>query len=262
MLPADIKKAMSFFFQPQILELMTNLKCMARIAGLGYLIIFITGFFANFFVIENIVFRGDAQRTAEAIVSQPNLFVWAIAAFMLMITVDILLAGPLYLMLKKTHQRLSEWMALLRIANGIVFLLAVAELLQIAFAIEEGAEALAQNVMVHFALFEYTWQIGLLIFGVHLFTLGALLIKSARFPAWIGFFVLAAGMGYTVDCTAFLFYDNYAAFAEVFADIVLLPAILGEFSFTLFLLIKGIRKNAHAATLHSPAQTSSYVSHS
>lgn len=240
---------------------MTNLKCIARISGLGYLVIFITGFFANFFVIENIIFRDDALRTAEAIVDQPNLFSWAIAAFMLMITVDILLAGPLYILLRSTNQRLAEWMSLLRIANGVVFMLALVELLQIAFTIEKGITTLAQSVLTHFALFEYIWQIGLLIFAMHLLMLGTLVYKSVRFPKWNGVLLIIAGIGYSVDCTAFLFYDGYAEFAGIFADIVLLPAIVGEFSFTLFLLIKGLRTKRQTLHFQSSSTPHNYATH-
>ncbi|MCB0561185.1 MAG: DUF4386 family protein, partial [Phaeodactylibacter sp.] len=42
---------------------MKSLDRIARTAGLGYLIIFITGFFANFFVLEGLVVDGDAAAT-------------------------------------------------------------------------------------------------------------------------------------------------------------------------------------------------------
>lgn len=37
----------------------------ARVAEFGYLIIFITGIFSNFFVLESLVVPGDAAATAK-----------------------------------------------------------------------------------------------------------------------------------------------------------------------------------------------------
>jgi hypothetical protein len=43
---------------------MTSLNNIAKIAGAGYLVIFISGIFANFFVLEGLVVSGDAAATA------------------------------------------------------------------------------------------------------------------------------------------------------------------------------------------------------
>ena len=47
------------------------LRKVALLGGMGYLIIFITGIFANFFILESLVEQGSAQGTAENMMSNP-----------------------------------------------------------------------------------------------------------------------------------------------------------------------------------------------
>lgn len=70
---------------------MKSLKTTARWTGLGYLIIFISGFFANFYTLKGMMADGNAQLTVQNIASQSKLFQLGVASFCIMIFVDILL---------------------------------------------------------------------------------------------------------------------------------------------------------------------------
>jgi hypothetical protein len=100
---------------------------------------------------------------------------------------------------------------------------------------------LSFQVYTQFESFQTIWMIGLVFFGLHLCLLGYLLITSWLFPSWIGILMMTAGIGYLIDSSAQALLQNYAAWSPVLEYIVLIPAVLGEFSLTIWLLVKGIR---------------------
>jgi hypothetical protein len=71
---------------------MISPKNTARIAGIGYLIIFITGIFSNFFVLESFIVPGEAATTANNIMSNALLFRVGILSFIIMVVFDVFLA--------------------------------------------------------------------------------------------------------------------------------------------------------------------------
>ncbi|MBK7895632.1 MAG: DUF4386 domain-containing protein [Anaerolineaceae bacterium] len=75
-------------------------------------------------------------------------------------------------------------------------------------------------------------------FAVSLFLLGYLVVKSELFPGFLGIMLAIAGMGYVLDSFGIFLMPQYAT---AFANIMFAPAIIAELSFTLWLLIKGIR---------------------
>ncbi len=220
---------------------MKSLKTTARWTGLGYLIIFISGFFANFYTLEGMMADGNAQLTALNIASQTNLFQLGIASFCIMIVLDILLAFPLYRLLKTTSEKCAKLSSFIRVINGLVFMVALVYLFKIIPLAENGATALEGSVLELLADFNTMWNVGLLFFGVHLLILGWLLVRSQDFPGLIGFLLQLAGLAYLADSGAQLFLPNYQDYQTLFEMLVIGGGVIGEFSLTLWLLIKGVR---------------------
>lgn len=77
------------------------------------------------------------------------------------------------------------------------------------------------------------------LFGLHLLVLGYLIFKSEYIPGFIGVLLLIAGLGYLIDSFANFLLPNYADYASIFMLIVVVPGVIGELSFTLWLLLKG-----------------------
>ncbi|MEJ2049687.1 MAG: DUF4386 domain-containing protein, partial [Calditrichota bacterium] len=93
----------------------------ARMAGFGYLIIFISGIFANFFVLQNLIVPGDAAATVGNILADQGLFRLGILSFIIMVIFDLLLAWLLYLLLKPVNQDVSLFAAWFRLVIGEIF---------------------------------------------------------------------------------------------------------------------------------------------
>ncbi|MFZ6052579.1 DUF4386 domain-containing protein [Halocola ammonii] len=231
---------------------MKNMNTTARLTGLGYLIIFLTGFFANFYTLESLVVSRDATTTALNIASNQSLYEMGVAAFTLMVLVDIILAFPLYQLLKSVNEKLARLSSALRLINGAVFAVALISLYRIALLAKGGAETLETTVMPLIQNFDAIWNLGLLFFGVHLLLLGWLIFKAINFPKIIGLFLLVAGAGYLIDSGARLYLPSYDQFKDIFEMIVVIPGVVGEFSLTLWLLIKGTdRKKVKASKTRS-----------
>ena len=237
---------------------MRSLKNIARIAGLGYLIIFSTGFFANFFVLEGLLVDGDAVATTENITNNLSQFRLGTVGFIIMIITDVLMAYPLYLLLRPTHKYLAMLSAWLRLVNGAVFAVAIFNLFGIIHLLS-GADYLRvldeshiqAQVMMLLKAFNYTWLLGLVFFGLHLLILGYLVFRSCYFPLILGPLLQIAALGYLIDSFAQFLLANYANHKGIFEMIVVIPSIVGEFSLTLWLLIKGIRKSSPGKPIHT-----------
>jgi hypothetical protein len=227
---------------------MKALKKTARLAGAGYLVIFITGFFANFFVLEGLVVEGNAQATSENILANLMQFRWGIFAFLIMVVIDVLMAGPLYILLKPVNKNLSLLSAWLRLVNGTIFGVALYSLFGILHLLS-GAEYLTAlepaeihaRVMLHLEAFNFIWLIGLVFFGLHLFLMGILILKSDYIPKIIGGLLQLAAVGYLTDSFAQFLLPDYKSVQHVFELVVLIPGVIGELSFTVWLLIKGVK---------------------
>ena len=100
--------------------------------------------------------------------------------------------------------------------------------------------------------FEFTWVAGLAAFGAHLLVLGVLLLK-ARGPRWIGWLLMAAGAAYVLDTVAHLVLADYEASANLLLVIVAVPAVIGEMSFAVWLLLVATGRRAAPAEPSEPA---------
>jgi hypothetical protein len=74
-------------------------------------------------------------------------------------------------------------------------------------------------------------------FGLHTLLLGYLVYKSGYFPSILGILLVLAALGYLTDSFGNFLFPQYA---ELFASVVIVLAVLGELSFTFWLLIKGV----------------------
>lgn len=225
---------------------MENLKTMARWTGLGYLMIFITAFFATGFVVEAMVVPGDPAATWANFKGSESLLSMAILSFVLMVLIDAVLAIPFYLLLKKANRSLAMISSALRLVNVAIFAVALMDL--ISFLRLLGKPFQADEVFVLRQVdyltqsFDDTWMLGLIFFGVHLMIMGYLIIKSEHFPSILGILIQLAGLVYVIDSVASFSMQNYSVYSSFFEMMVVIPSVIGELSLCLYLLIKGIKK--------------------
>ena len=227
-----------------------SLQRIARIAGIGYLVIFISGIFANFVILEGLVVTGDGKATFNNIVENGIKFRTGILSFNLMVVFDVVLTWALYVLFKSVNKNLSLFASWFRLVNCAIFSVALFHLFDVinvagdAGYLKNLSEGQLQaQVMMSLNAFNYTWLVGLVFFGIHLFALGYLIIKSNFVADFIGILLMVAAAGYLVDSFAQFLMPNYADYKSVFSMVVLIPGVVGELSLTLWLLVKKIRVN-------------------
>lgn len=223
-----------------------SLRKAAIIAGFSYLVIFVLGILANFFVLENLIVPGDAARTVNNLMTNEWQFRLGILGFIIMVIFDVVVAWALYILLKPVSNSLSLLAAWLRLVNATIFGIALYNLFSVLRLLDDAnylalldAGQLQAQVMLFMVAFNDTWLIGLIFFGIHLFVLGYLIFKSGYIPKFIGILLVIASLGYLVDSFANVLLANYTDYEAIFMLIVVVPGVIGELSFTLWLLLKG-----------------------
>lgn len=226
-----------------------TLKAYARFAGLLYLLIAISGGFSIGYVPTVIVVPGDATATAQNIAANLGLFQLGIVADILVFMLEVALTVMLYRLFKPVSRTLSLIAAFCRLAMSLVMGLNLLNYL-IPLLLLSGSDYLSvfepDQLHALALLFLDTHQYGVyiwgLFFGLHLMALGYLIFKSGYFPKVIGILMMIGSFGYaTESLAAITFVDNDLVSTMVIVFLVV--AVVGELSFTFWLLIKAININ-------------------
>jgi hypothetical protein len=84
----------------------------------------------------------------------------------------------------------------------------------------------------------FGFGIGLFLFGPYFLVTGALIFKSGYLPKAIGIVYPLAGLGYMANGFTLILAPRFASGALM---LIAAPVLIGEVSFALWLLIKGVR---------------------
>ena len=216
----------------------------ALIAGFAYLTVFIVSSFAQF-TLEKIIVQGDAAATAKNIMDSELLFRLGIAAWIIVLLSDAVVAWALYLFLKPVNDALAllaAWFRLLFVAIFAVSffnLFAVMELLS-GTAILAALEPVQLHAQItpFLAAYDIAVHISFVPFGLHIFVVGYLIFKSGSMPRILGILLMTAAAGYQIDSFGNFISSAYGANEIYFIIFVAIPAVVSELWLTLWLLVK------------------------
>lgn len=216
----------------------------ARIAGVIYLSMVITGPFSLIYVPNKLIVRGNAAATATNILAHDTMFRFGIVAGLFGQVIFICLAVALYRLLgdvNKTWARLMFGFVLVAAAVGFVI-----ELNNLgALIFFRGGEFLSvfdkaqldALGMLFIRLHGQGIMIAEIFWGLWLFPFGLLVFRSGFLPKWIGVWLMINCFGYLVLFVTALFFRAYND--KVF--LYLQPILFGELAIMLYLLIKGAK---------------------
>lgn len=219
----------------------------ARIAGAGYLLIVVTGIFAEFVVRASLLVPGDPGATAANIAGSELFYRSGLAAEFVMLCADVVVALALYMIFEGVSRGLALMAAFFRLAHAAVvganLLNVYVPLLLLGGSGALGLEAAQRDGLVTLYLdaHAYGYAIGLVFFGVYCGLIGYLILRSGYVPKVLGVLMMAAALGYLVDSFARTLMPNYADYENILGMVVLLPAFIGELSLSLWLLVKGVK---------------------
>jgi hypothetical protein len=237
-------------------ETMTSPKRLARIAGVFYLLVGITGGFAEGFVDPTMYVAGDAAATAGNVVANSGLVRMAVVAHLVDAVFFVLTAMALYLLLNYVHKNAARVMVVLVIlAAGIISLNAVFQFagLRVAtdgsYAAAFGGAGSNALVLLLLDIQHYGTLAAQVFFGLWLAPLGYLAFKSRLFPKALGVLLVVAAVSYLVDVFAAFLFPGVAEQIHMFLAIA--PAI-SEVWMVMYLLVKGV-KSSSTADMAAPA---------
>lgn len=224
-------------FEPQASE--RDVRRSGLVAGVGILLVAVLAAVVNFLVIDGLVTEGDAKRTAADVLASEGLFRLGIAALVLVVILDIVVAWALMTFFEPVHRGLSRLAAWFRLSYAAVFAVAIGHLVGVPLLLGShqylttfsGAQRRTQ-ALVEVETFQNIWHVGLALFGVHLLLIGYLAYKSGYVPRVIGVLLIIAGCGYLIDSLGGVGTADYSANISAYT-------FVGEAALMLWLLVKG-----------------------
>jgi hypothetical protein len=177
--------------------------------------------FAQFGVLKTLIVPADAAATTSNIAASLGLFQAAIAAFVLVAILDVVVAWGFYILLRPVDQRLALLVGSLRVAYAAIFAFALVNLLDAARLVGGAtttalhSDSLQAQVAASVGSFDTGWHMALGIFGVHLVGLGILLFRFSA-PPLLAALVVLAGVGYLADSIGTIFVADYGLTISTF----------------------------------------------
>lgn len=236
---------------------MNPTKKTARLVGALYVLVLITGVFGLIYVPGKLFVAGDVAATIGNIRSFESLFRLYIVNGIVSPVIFLFVVLALYQLFKEVNRTLASVMVILvliQVPMGLVGTLNQVAVLEMARGVDY-LSFLSRVQLDGLAMFclHLDDQLTLayeLFWGLWLFPLGWLLIKSRFMPRFIGFWLIVNGVAYVATflvgflLPAYLDTINKAAF----------PFLLGEVVFMFWLLIMGIKPLAGTGSMASPAR--------
>ncbi len=224
---------------------MTSIKNTARLAGFLILLIAVLAPFSILYLPSIFIVPGDAAATASNILASDGLFRLGIVVDSVVVLLEIVVIAILYVLLRPVNRTLALVAAFARLAMtvvmavnvfnslGVLLLLGDTEYLTV---FEPGQ--LQALVLLFLNLHEsgvYIWQV---FFALHWVAVGYLVFKSGFFPKILGIMLMVTCLGYLMDSFGVLFPSSEAV--SIVSSVLLPAGVIGELSFTFWLLIKGV----------------------
>ncbi len=165
-----------------------SLRKTALITGIALFMIGLCAAFSVGFVHSNLIIEGDTAATLNAIKKSILLFRAGIFGWLIILICNIVISWGLYVLLKPIDGSLSLLGGLFRLAYSAVLGTAILNLAFISILLSHHPLLTYPDTQLSFMMvlfvtgFEKMWAFGLVIFGIHLFVIGLIIIK---FIIWL-----------------------------------------------------------------------------
>lgn len=218
-------------------------KTYARVAGICYLVIIVTGILGQLFLKDSLVTSVNSTSTNQAIMTSTSL--WRIGVFsdIVMQIFDIPLIVILYFLFKPTDKNIAL-LALsfniiqtaVLVANKLTVLVPMIIVKNAGYQTAFEPNQINAQLNLLGEIHNYGFALGLIFFGFACLAYGYLIFHSGYFPKLIGILIFIAGASYLIYSFTLILEPH----ALSYVGPVLIMCFVGELSFCLWLLIKGV----------------------
>lgn len=224
---------------------MTSNKKTARIAGLIYLLVVLTGIFSLAYVPSKLIVWDNPVTTFNSIKTSETLFRSGIVSGLLCYVFFLLLPVALYKLLKPVNDFYAKLMVLLAIISVPISFINIQHKFAV-LSIVNGenlksftSEQLQSQVMFYLHQYDNGILMVSVFWGLWLFPLGYLVYKSGILPKVLGVLLMLGCLGYLINFLGNSLIPNYSKIG--ISSYIRLPASIGEIGTSLWLLIMGAK---------------------
>jgi hypothetical protein len=223
-------------------------KTTARIAGLCYLGVVLTGIYSLLIVPSKLIVEDNVLLTFQNISSSETLFRLWIVMGLLCYLFFLFLPLVLYKLLKPVHENQAKLMVLLALMSVPLYFLNAQNQFNILSLISGSKSHLGlspEQIQVQVMLFLEQYKNGMRIVhifsGLWLFPFGYLVFRSGFLPKILGVLLMLGCFGYLINFLGNTLVAEYGKMG--ISSYISLPASMGEIGICLWLLIMGVKKN-------------------
>lgn len=212
----------------------------ARITGVFYLGLCMTGLFGHLIIPGQIFDPDDAAATLRHLTDRETLARLGITLELGTVVFQALVALWFYRLFRSVNAFMAGALVVFGMVNAVGVLGSAAFLgtaLDVALDASLGGDAATAQLM--YVVSGNLWQVAAVFFGLWLIPMGLLVLRSRWMPLPLGWLLIAGGVGYVLY--AFILY--LAPDAESIASTLVWPSV-SEFWMTGYLLVKGVRRPA------------------
>lgn len=216
----------------------------ARLAGALYLAVIALGIFAEGYVVNTMTVSGDMTASALNIIAGATLWNLGVLANVLLVVCALPLSWFIYLLLRPAGKNLILLAVLFNLVSLAVETISKLSLILVMPLLTSAGYANAfEPAQVHaFAnmalkMHNIAFNVALIFFGFTCIVYGHLICNSGYFPKLLGVLMQIAGASYLLACFSILFAPTLSSWIN--PSILVLP-LIGESSFCMWLLIKGV----------------------
>ena len=224
---------------------MNEIKRRARFAGILYTLANLAAPFAIIYLPSLLIVPGDATATADHVRTSIGFVRMGIAAELINATVIVFAALAFYRLFKAVDHNQATLMVILGglMVAPIYFLNSLND--AAALLLARGADFLSvfqkpqrdAIAMLFLRLHHHGVVANEIFWGLWLFPLALLVLKSGFFPRFLGVWLIINGFAYVIDSFTGLLLPQY----EDMVSNIMFPALFGELAFMLWLVIKGAK---------------------
>jgi hypothetical protein len=206
--------------------------------------VIVTGLFAEVFVRQAFKVSGDALATANNIQSSEMLFRWGLVADLINFVCGLPCVLIIYFLFKRINKFLLQLALIFVIIQTAIIAVNLLNQISPLLILSNNAylktfqpNQLAALSQLSLNIQGVGYAIGLVFFGFYCLLVGYVLFKSKMVPKFLGILYIISGLGYFMNSFIMLLSKGFAN--PVFAYVAI-PIFIGELSFCLWLLIKGV----------------------
>lgn len=195
------------------------------------------------FIRGKLIVSNDAISTANNIMAAESLWRMGIFGDIIMHVFDIPVMLILYILLKPVNKHLALLAILFNliqtavlVVNKLNLLIPLLLLSNAQYPVSIEPSQLYELSYLFIKAHDIGFGIGLIFFGFACLIYGYLLFKSGYFPKTIGILIVVAGLSYLINSFTLILAPAYAGVTTA----VLVLALIGELSLSLWLIINGV----------------------